>query len=858
MIRSTALFGFYYSHQKLYKAMETPCRKLPAIVVPSTNPYSSSARASNPSASASTSMSFRYYQPPKSKRVESESDEESSEEERPRGSRRSFNTSSQQTKRGACTHCKGLKVKCHFVPGQGSCQRCISNKLQCVVVGRKKRRAVASHEELLLKSHKQDVEIANLLRQFDELTMDFRIKTWIDKASSKNSHSLNSPRSQHSMPSSSSSSMGREYTSWASSYGYAESDSPCSPNLKMSANYLPSPTSHPQLSPVEKFSVQELLSYFPDSTVTPYTKPPEIVARGIIHPHDVPDLFAIYFKFINPHCSVLEPVLHTPERLFWHSHFLFSLICCISTKYSPKHAPMVPVFVEFARDLAGKTLVGGRKTIDECQAYLIQSAYQLPRKRFEDQRTWLTMGLSFSLALELKLNVPPKDDELEEDSKDFLRWERELMLRKRMNRIRTWLSCYCIDASYATQFGKPAMLEVDDYIVQTCREWYLSPYSLPNDVHIVAHVEICRTMRLFRTEVEALEAEEKGRPLKRSRLPQVLKIVDKYHTELLHNHSEWSSRFDDHPRRDDYVFVYRSELNRMINAFNRLVVLSYGLQRIVSAKKHENGAGASRDDSLVRQCIETAKEVIKGMIYKLYPTGMLRYSLEAHFLFVTFAAAHLLSLLRPEMSILLRPIDVEDVDHLVRGLVRVLRSKEVSEDEHGHHAPFHYARYLTKQLKTFSTFLPRHDHNDDLTVLGNRESALGNFSHRSDAVSISNAASWTGPTPETIFQSTASSVNSGAEQQSFFHPDMNELNRTFADEQATELSGYPVDFSLINFLHTVNEPQYTKSTPPPGNSEDRAQWWQQMYPVNNQPSWPAAMSSPVGHPEYAHRFSPDS
>lgn len=44
---------------------------------------------------------------------------------------------------GACSHCKGLKVKCHFTQGQTSCTRCSQSNIQCVVSGRKKRRAVA-------------------------------------------------------------------------------------------------------------------------------------------------------------------------------------------------------------------------------------------------------------------------------------------------------------------------------------------------------------------------------------------------------------------------------------------------------------------------------------------------------------------------------------------------------------------------------------------------------------------------------------------------------------------------------------------------------------------------------------------
>ena len=54
--------------------------------------YASTPRTSlGSSPPTSTSMSFRYYQPPKSKRPVSESEDESSEEEQPRNSRKSSN-----------------------------------------------------------------------------------------------------------------------------------------------------------------------------------------------------------------------------------------------------------------------------------------------------------------------------------------------------------------------------------------------------------------------------------------------------------------------------------------------------------------------------------------------------------------------------------------------------------------------------------------------------------------------------------------------------------------------------------------------------------------------------------------------
>ncbi|KAH8118017.1 hypothetical protein DFH11DRAFT_1571918 [Phellopilus nigrolimitatus] len=824
---------------------------------------------SNPPTSAPTSMSFRYYQPPKPSRVDTESENESSEDDtyRRRGARKS-SVSVQPTKRGACTHCKGLKVKCHLGAGQNSCQRCILNKLQCVVNGRKKRRAVATHEELLLKSHKQDIEIAALLRQFDELTNASRVKSWIDKAHYACASSSRSPDSRNSMQSSRSSDTGRDATSWTSSYGYGElGTSSCDRVLDMNAHYLPSPTNHFLSQPKEGFDVRELLEYFPDSSVTMYTSAPEIVARGIIHPKDVGELFIIYFRFVNPYFSVLDPILHTPERLFWHSHFLFTLICCVATKYSPKYAPMVPLFVEFARDLAGKTLVQGRKTLDECQAYLIQSVYQLPRKRFEDQRGWLTMGLAFSLAQELKLNDPPMVDNEYPlspdglDSKDALRVE--MIERERLNRTRTWLNCYCVDASHSTQFGKPAMLDIEDYVARTCREWYRSsPFSLSIDVHLSSYVEISYLMRHFRVEVEKFEIEEKEHPGRPKKVMEVLEIVERYNLKLWELHNEWSHRFSMIPQSDDLMCRYRADTNRMINAFNRLVVLFYGLQRAVAAKKGEEGAGVSRDNRLVRQCIEAAKEVIKGMIYKLYPSGMLRYSMEAHFLFVTFAAAHLLSLLRPKMSVLLYPADLEDIAQLVRKLVGILRSKDVSEDGHGRHAPFMYARYLEKQLKKFASLLPPPA--EETTPASFDVSGPRGFAHRTETTVGEDASGWAGSAPDALYRGIPPSMEP---RDQTFHGEVRPSgpgSEFVDDSQMYHISEFPLDFSIGAFIQTMNEPQFQKVTPPPDDAAHTAQWWQHVYPVNGQSmsdacEWPMTLEGQalLAAGDGQKRFSPD-
>lgn len=88
------------------------------------------------------------------------------------------------------------------------------------------------------------------------------------------------------------------------------------------------------------------------------------------------------------------------------------------------------------------------------------------------------------MATELELNQPPPPtcDE-----------------REALNRTRTWLNCYCVDGSHATQFGKIPMLSLDDYIARNSREWYRSsPLNTPYDVHLCAYVQILMRMAQWR------------------------------------------------------------------------------------------------------------------------------------------------------------------------------------------------------------------------------------------------------------------------------------------------------------------------------------------------------------------------
>ena len=91
------------------------------------------------------------------------------------------------------------------------------------------------------------------------------------------------------------------------------------------------------------------------------------------------------------------------------------------------------------------------------------------------------------MAYELSLNLPPHDT---------------MDDREKLNRTRTWLNCFCVDGSYATQFGKVMSISQDDYVARTSRDWYmLSPLNQLTDIHLCGYVHANVVMCEFRATI---------------------------------------------------------------------------------------------------------------------------------------------------------------------------------------------------------------------------------------------------------------------------------------------------------------------------------------------------------------------
>jgi hypothetical protein len=116
-------------------------------------------------------------------------------------------------------------------------------------------------------------------------------------------------------------------------------------------------------------------------------------------------LFKIYFENMNLSVSLLDPVLYTAQRTFYRSPFLFTVICAIASRlYSPR-PDLYAKIMQLAQHSAGMSLISGNKNVEMCQAYILLSLYPVPSRKWEDQRSWLYLGLAIRFVFHLCLSI---------------------------------------------------------------------------------------------------------------------------------------------------------------------------------------------------------------------------------------------------------------------------------------------------------------------------------------------------------------------------------------------------------------------------------------------------------------------
>ncbi|KAH8109643.1 fungal-specific transcription factor domain-containing protein [Phellopilus nigrolimitatus] len=403
--------------------------------------------------------------------------------------------------------------------------------------------------------------------------------------------------------------------------------------------------------------------------------PPEILVHGLVNAEDVERLFEIFYEKVNPFLSLLDPQLHTPASTFARCPFLFTVVCAISSRYYREKSEIYAIAMHFAKHAAATALIDGWKSVELCQAYILMAVYAVPARRWEEDRSWLYIGLAIRLATDLNLHqasgARPADEQ---------------HAREVLNRTRVWMICFNLDRSTATQFGKPSTIK-EDYIIRNSKDWYRrSPLNHAYDVHLCAYSSLLRIVAQFHEEIFS----DKDAPGGLNSNTDFRAVTLRHDAILEEYFKEWTQKFQDDSDPNDKACKFRCTLLPFLTNYSRLVMFSFGFQQ---AFRRGFRAG---DELFFNKCMESASNVIKCVIETLAPSGYFRYAPDGHFVFASFASAFLLKLLRPEFSNLVTREQTSQIFGLIGKLIQVLASSEVSIDDR--HTPKLYARFLAGLL----------------------------------------------------------------------------------------------------------------------------------------------------------------
>ncbi|KAK0214500.1 fungal-specific transcription factor domain-containing protein [Armillaria fumosa] len=416
---------------------------------------------------------------------------------------------------------------------------------------------------------------------------------------------------------------------------------------------------------------------------------PEILVLGLVTLDDAEQLFDIFYKYINPLVSILDPILHTPKSTLARCPVLFTVICAVASRYHPRKSGIYQIAMHLAKYSAANSLVqDDMKSVELCQAYILMSIYTVPETSWDRDQTWLYTGLAISIATALRLDRTAKVNSATENEE-----------REYLNRVRVWKFCFLLDQGIAIQVGKPWMMKEDTIICQT-GEWYRqSLHNLDYDVFLCGYNVLLRIVARFHKEVllsrSGLINSERG---------NLRDAIMRYDAEIEIFKEEWQKKF----KVGGGAMVRCRELHFYV-AYFKLVIFSFGFHQVFHA-----GIEAWYDYFFTKS-FEYAKSVIRCMNEDLAPSGCMRYAPDWQFMYTAFAVVFLFKLLRPEFSYLLDKADKDEIIKLIGILINKFNSSDIAVDNR--HTPKLYARFL-------ASLLGKYQHSGQGTTFGSSQTLL--------------------------------------------------------------------------------------------------------------------------------------
>lgn len=351
---------------------------------------------------------------------------------------------------------------------------------------------------------------------------------------------------------------------------------------------------------------------------------PEMLS--FVSTEEVVALFDIYFEHLNIHCNLLDRDFHTPSLVCSRSPILLTSICSISAKFYTARPELHGRLTEISKKLAFTVPAQGYKSLEIVQAYLLLSLWGTgPVERYEQDRTWMLLGMAIRMATDL--NLHRKSSTVSPDTPEGKARDLEVH-----NRERTWLVCYSLDRSISAQMGKPHSIK-EDCIVRNALQWVQSPLARRGDFSLVAYVEL---QRIISRTLDLLYSDTNS-PSGLLVDVDYLLVIKTFERQI----QTWYSQVGDADKADDRIAKYNGLMAEFFTNYAMLVINSFGLQNAMDRSPVDIPHFFARVHSSAKTCAV----LVKG---DLGPQDFLKYAPDSHFVFASYAVLSLLKMLRPE------------------------------------------------------------------------------------------------------------------------------------------------------------------------------------------------------------------
>ncbi|KAH9048576.1 fungal-specific transcription factor domain-containing protein [Lactarius hengduanensis] len=544
----------------------------------------------------------------------------------------------------ACTVCRRLKMKCVGAEQGPPCKRCIAGSHECIFEESNRGKRTSKKHELLTRSlRKMERTLDTVLKSIGNPSIASgmvsrspsppnpnnnatqALLSQVDQPPSPSSSTrpppaLNPPSSPklHSLPDNSLNPLGLlAEASLANRRAHAASSGkktsgmarpPAPMGVASDAYFKPGPMT---ILPLRRLFIERQIH-------------PEMLS--FVSTEEVVALFDIYFEHLNIHCNLLDRDFHTPSLVCSRSPILLTSICAISARFYTARPELHGKLTEISKKLAFTVPAQGYKSLEIVQAYLLLSLWGTgPVERYEQDRTWMLLGMAIRMATDL--NLHRKSSTVSPDTPEGK--SRDLEVH---NRERTWLVCYSLDRSTSAQMGKPHSIK-EDCIIRNALQWVQSPLARRGDFSLVAYVEL---QRIISRTLDLLYSDTNS-PSGLLVDVDYLLVIKTFECQI----QTWYSQVADADKASDRIAKYNGLMAEFFANYAMLVINSFGLQNAMERTPVDIPHFFARVHSSAKTCAVIVKE-------ELGPLDFLKYAPDSHFVFASYAVLSLLKMLRPE------------------------------------------------------------------------------------------------------------------------------------------------------------------------------------------------------------------